>query len=68
MKPGAPDTTMKIGEVAMVRLAHTRAAWHWEAMGVLVPERFSGRCSRYSRDDLYRVAGDPAGCWRGFAP
>ena len=48
---------MSIGEVAGHFGLATHVLRHWETMGLLSPARGAGGRRRYSRFDLYRVAG-----------
>ncbi|MCI2416261.1 MerR family transcriptional regulator [Saccharopolyspora sp. K220] len=48
-------STLGIGDLAARFGLATHVLRHWESMGLLVPERVSGR-RRYGTDDLYRVA------------
>ncbi|WP_228988897.1 MerR family transcriptional regulator [Streptomyces sp. DH8] len=47
---------MQIGELAHRTGASPRALRHYEARGLLVPERTSGGYRDYSTDDIVRVA------------
>lgn len=49
------DPVLTIGDVARRFGLPAHVLRHWEAMGLLVPERVNGR-RRYRDDDLYRVA------------
>ncbi|UBU16404.1 MerR family transcriptional regulator [Nonomuraea gerenzanensis] len=51
---------MAIGDVAAQFGLAPHVLRHREAMGLLAPARAEGDRRRYSRDDLYRIAGDPA--------
>ncbi|KPC64271.1 MerR family transcriptional regulator [Streptomyces chattanoogensis] len=51
-----PSSTMTIGTVAERFGLATHVLRHWEAMGLLVPDRDGNGHRRYGQDDLFRVA------------
>ena len=53
--PGA-DQTWTVGELAAKFDVPTNVLRHWEARGLLTPERTSSGYRRYGPDDLVRVA------------
>lgn len=52
----SPKVRWSVGELAQRFDLPTHVLRHWEAMGLLAPERDAGGRRRYREDDAYRVA------------
>ncbi len=56
MKSTGADATLGVGEVAARFGVATHVLRHWESVGLLSPERVTGRRRRYGPRDVFRVA------------